>query len=133
MDTIILANELSVNRSGTQILNKINLEIPVGKITGLIGPSGCGKTTLMRSIVGSQRITSGSLKVNGKSVGSRELRGQIGYMSQSPAVYFDLTIRENLTYFSQLLGVDRQTVDNIIKQVELEKFESRTPQALSGG
>ena len=71
--------------------------------------------------------------MNGKSVGSRELRGQIGYMSQSPAVYFDLTIRENLIYFSQLLGVDRQTVDNIIKQVELEKFESRTPQALSGG
>lgn len=133
MDTIILANELSVIRTGTPILNKINLEIPAGKITGLIGPSGCGKTTLMRSIVGSQRITSGSLKVNGKSVGSVELRGQIGYMSQSPAVYFDLTIRENLTYFSQLLGVDRHTVDNVIKQVELEKFESRTPQALSGG
>lgn len=133
MDTIILAHELSVIRAGTPILNKINLEIPAGKITGLIGPSGCGKTTLMRSIVGSQRITSGSLNVNGKSVGSVGLRGQIGYMSQSPAVYFDLTIRENLTYFSQLLGVNRQTVDNVIKQVELEKFESRTPQALSGG
>jgi ABC-2 type transport system ATP-binding protein len=133
MDTIILANELSVIRTGTPILNEINLEIPAGKITGLIGPSGCGKTTLMRSIVGSQRITSGSLKVNGKSAGSVELRGQIGYMSQSPAVYFDLTIRENLAYFSQLLGVDRQTVDNVIKQVELEKFESRTPKALSGG
>jgi ABC-2 type transport system ATP-binding protein len=133
MDTIILANELSVIRTGTPILNEINLEIPAGKITGLIGPSGCGKTTLMRSIVGSQRITSGSLKVNGKSAGSVELRGQIGYMSQSPAVYFDLTIRENLAYFSQLLGVDRQTVDNVIKQVELEKFESRTPRALSGG
>jgi ABC-2 type transport system ATP-binding protein len=133
MDTIILANELSVIRTGTRILNEINLEIPAGKITGLIGPSGCGKTTLMRSIVGSQRITSGSLKVNGKSAGSVELRGQIGYMSQSPAVYFDLTIRENLAYFSQLLGVDRQTVDNVIKQVELEKFESRTPRALSGG
>jgi ABC-2 type transport system ATP-binding protein len=133
MDTIILANELSVIRTGTRILNEINLEIPAGKITGLIGPSGCGKTTLMRSIVGSQRITSGSLKVNGKSAGSVELRGQIGYMSQSPAVYFDLTIRENLAYFSQLLGVDRQTVDNVIKQVELEKFESRTPKALSGG
>ena len=133
MDTIILAKDLTVVRSDNPILDKINLEIPAGKITGLIGPSGCGKTTLMRSIVGSQRITSGSLKVNGKSVGSVELRGEIGYMSQSPAVYFDLSIRENLTYFSQLLGVDRQTVDNVIKQVELEKFESRTPQALSGG
>ena len=71
-----------------------------GKVTGLLGPSGCGKTTLMRAIVGVQIVESGTVTVLGEPAGSRVLRDRIGYVTQAPSVYDDLTVAENLRFFS---------------------------------
>ena len=82
------------------------LSIPAGIITGLLGPSGCGKTTFMRTIVGAQQITAGSVTVFGQPAGARSLRRRIGYVTQSPSIYPDLTTVENVRYFAAMYGVD---------------------------
>ena len=61
---------LTVRRGKRTVLNNLSLTIPRGVITGLLGPSGCGKTTLMRSIVGTQIVSSGTVTVLGSPAGS---------------------------------------------------------------
>ncbi|HSK59218.1 MAG TPA: ATP-binding cassette domain-containing protein, partial [Actinomycetospora sp.] len=74
----------------------MDLEIPAGQLVGLLGPSGSGKTTFMRAVVGGQADVTGSLEVLGLPAGHRDLRRRVGYVTQSPSVYGDLSIAENL-------------------------------------
>ena len=115
----VAAKDLSVVRGNTKALDRVTFEMGSGKIVGLIGPSGSGKTTLMRAIVGAQAITSGRLDILGKPAGSKALRKEIGYVTQSPAVYADLTARQNLDYFASILGVGGSSVDRALKLVDL--------------
>ncbi|WP_156517242.1 ATP-binding cassette domain-containing protein, partial [Rhodococcus sp. EPR-279] len=78
---------LTVRRGKRTVLNNLSLTIPRGVITGLLGPSGCGKTTLMRSIVGTQIVSSGTVTVLGSPAGSAPLRRTVGYVTQAPSVY----------------------------------------------
>ena len=73
-----------------------------GSVTGLLGPSGSGKSTLLRAIVGVQKVASGSVDVLGQPAGSADLRSRIGYMTQAPSVYGDLTVGENLAFFARV-------------------------------
>jgi ABC-2 type transport system permease protein len=86
-------------------------------ITGVIGPSGCGKSTLMRSVAGVQLIASGTVTVLGSPAGSAALRGRIGYATQAPAVYADLTVRENLQYFAAVQGVPASQITAVLDAV----------------
>src|SRR4029450_7034369 len=94
----ITVSGLRVRRGDRLVIHDLSCRIPAGTITGLLGPSGCGKTTLMRSIVGVQVVESGSIDVLGLPAGVAPLRSKIGYQPQAPAVYQDLTVRENLAY-----------------------------------
>jgi ABC-2 type transport system ATP-binding protein len=132
-ESAIGAKDLSVTRGGTRALDGVSFEISTGKITGLIGPSGSGKTTLMRVIIGVQKITSGSLGVLGRPAGDKGLRAQIGYVSQSPAVYGDLTVKQNLRYFASILDVPRSEVEVVIGQVDLKQQAGQIVATLSGG
>jgi ABC-2 type transport system ATP-binding protein len=132
MTQSISATKLSVRKQKTQILNELDFKIEAGKITGLIGPSGSGKTTLMRAIVGVQKYN-GELTVLGKNAGHRSLRRKIGYVTQSPAVYPDLTVEQNLHYFGALVGAMRKVVDRVIGHVQLEKQRKQLVESLSGG
>lgn len=133
MKSAIKVTDLHVQKSKTLILKGVSFEIQSGKIVGLLGPSGAGKTTLIRSIVGLQKITDGSAEVLGHLAGSRELRGRIGYMAQSSAVYDDLSVRQNLLYFAAVIGVKEADVAEIIEQVELTNHASQLAGSLSGG
>src|SRR5215469_5639293 len=73
-ESAIVAHGLSITRGGNPVLHGIDCTIATGTITGLLGPSGCGKTTLMRAIIGTQRITSGAITVLGQPAGSPPLR-----------------------------------------------------------
>lgn len=126
------ANSLSVSRDNQNILHGISFVIQACKITGLIGPSGSGKTTLMRAIVGVQRYE-GELEVLGQAAGSKKLRTRIGYVTQTPAVYGDLTVVQNLAYFAQIVGADSSTVHDVIKTVQLTKQANQRVDSLSGG
>jgi ABC-2 type transport system ATP-binding protein len=102
-------------------------------VTGLLGPSGSGKTTLIRSIVGVQIVESGEVTVLGVPAGSPELRHVVGYVTQAPSVYGDLTVRENLHYFARVLDADTATVGEAIQTVALGDHADQVVGTLSGG
>ena len=124
---------LVVRRGGRQVLNAITCDVPVGSVTGLLGPSGCGKTTLMRAIVGVQIVESGQVRVLGRPAGARELRPRVGYVTQAPSIYGDLSVRENLRYFSRVLGARRARVEEVIETVALVDNADQVAGSLSGG
>lgn len=129
----IQATQLVVEKDGKQILHDISFTVPTGTITGLIGPSGSGKTTLMRSIVGVQKIKSGTLSIAGLPAGSRQLRPKIGYVTQSPAVYHDLTVLQNFRYFGTLARATKTQVLQVLDEVQLTDYKHRLVKNLSGG
>lgn len=129
----IHSKDLVVRKGKAQILNGLSFVIQPGTVTGLIGPSGSGKTTLMRTIIGVQKTTSGDLAVLGQPAGHKSLRSKIGYVTQSPAVYLDLTVVQNLRYFGVLVGADKKNVDDVIGQVRLDKQRDQLAGSLSGG
>lgn len=129
----VTVKNVRVIRQAVKALDGVTFEITPGKITGLIGPSGSGKTTLMRAIVGAQELTGGTLEVLGLPAGSRPLRSKIGYVTQSPAVYDDLTALQNLHYFAAVLGVPRADADRVLKQVDLTKQAGQLVGSMSGG
>jgi ABC-2 type transport system ATP-binding protein len=102
-------------------------------VTGLLGPSGSGKSTLMRAVVGVQRVASGSVEVLGHDAGSAWLRARLGYMTQAPSVYGDLTVRENLAFFARVAGVSETMIAGVLEQVALGEHADRLVASLSGG
>src|SRR5256885_5884087 len=103
MSYAIEVDGLRIDRGGREVLHGLSFQVPRGSVVGLLGPSGCGKTTLMRALVGVQIVKSGTITVLGHPGGAPELRRTVGYATQNPAVYLDLTVRENLRYFGKVL------------------------------
>jgi ABC-2 type transport system ATP-binding protein len=124
---------LEVRRGGKTVLRDVSLSIPAGQVAGLLGPSGSGKSTLIRAIVGVQIVHGGRVEALGLPAGHRALRSRIGYVTQAPSVYADLTVLENLRYFARVLGVGRTRVDDTIELVDLREFADRRVRNLSGG
>src|SRR6266511_2541653 len=134
MDVAVEVRDLVVVRGRKEVLHGINLSVPTGEVTGLLGPSGSGKTTLMRSIVGVQKIRSGTVTVLGQPAGSAPLRSRVGYLTQAPSVYADLTVRENVRYFASLYkGVTTADADQAIADVGLSDAADQLVRSLSGG
>lgn len=124
---------LRVRRGAMQVFDGLDLTIPRGQITGLLGPSGCGKTTLMRSIVGVQKVVGGTVTVLDHPAGSRALRRRVAYDTQAASVYTDLTIHQNLSYFARIIGAPRSDVNRVVEQVGLTDQKHQTIGSLSGG
>ena len=122
-----------MRRGGRLVLPGVSLEVAAGTVTGLLGPSGSGKTTLMRAIVGVQVVRSGSVEVLGKPAGDPELRRRVGYVTQAPSVYRDLTPRENLEYFARIVGAPLERIDEVLELVDLSRLSRRHVGSLSGG
>ncbi len=133
MNSAIEAVDLVVHRGRRDVLRTVSATVPAGSVVGLLGPSGSGKTTLMRAVVGVQRITSGTLTVLGLPAGHPRLRSRIGYVSQTPSVYDDLTIRQNLTYFGRIVGAPAADVDRVLDEVDLREEQRALVRDLSGG
>jgi ABC-2 type transport system ATP-binding protein len=131
--TTIEVTDLVVDRGRQEVLHRIGAQIQRGVITGLLGPSGSGKTTLMRAIVGVQMVRSGQVSVLGKPAGSPWLRRRIGYLTQSPSIYADLTVRENTRYFASLYGLDAGVAEETIREVGLADQAGQLVATLSGG
>src|SRR5262245_43274092 len=129
----VVVEGLRVRRGGREVLRDVSFTVPKGQVTGLLGPSGCGKTTLMRAIVGVQIVEGGSVSVLGRPAGSPALRNRIGYATQSPSIYADLTITENLRYFASILKAPPEDVLRVIAEVDLVKHADKLVPQLSGG
>jgi ABC-2 type transport system ATP-binding protein len=132
-DIAVDVRKLNVWRGGTLVLPELSLQLPAGKVTGLLGPSGCGKSTLLRAIVGVQRIESGEVLVLGEPAGTTVQRRRVAYMTQAPSVYADLSVRENLRYFAQVVGASSERIDEVAATVGLERHLSIRAGLLSGG
>ena len=133
MESAIEVRDLVVERGKRRVLHGLGFEVPRGSVTGLLGPSGSGKTTLLRAIVGVQIVKSGTVTVLGEPAGSTPLRSRLGYMTQAPSVYADLTVRENARYFASLYGLTAADADRAIADVGLAEAAGQLVGTLSGG
>ena len=124
---------LRVVRQHHEILRSLSFDVGAGELVGLLGPSGSGKSTLMRTLLGVQAITSGTALALGEPVGSPALRRRVGYMAQSAAIYPDLSVRENLTYFAGILALARPQVEHVLDMVDLRALADQLVATLSGG
>lgn len=135
-ESAIVAHGLRVVRGGRRgpvIIEGMDLVVPAGQLVGLLGPSGSGKTTLMRAVVGGQADVTGTLEVLGLPAGHPDLRRRVGYVTQAPSVYGDLTIRENLRYFARLIAAPEADVARVLAEVDLAPIADRRVSVLSGG
>ncbi|MDP4014642.1 MAG: ABC transporter ATP-binding protein [Candidatus Nanopelagicales bacterium] len=133
VDPAIVVDQLRVDRGGQAVLHEVSCQIAAGQITGLLGPSGGGKTTMMRAIVGVQYTHGGTVTVLGRPAGDPDLRHRIGYVTQDPSVYADLSVRENIRYFGKILGTPVSDVDRVLTEVGLTDMADRRVSRLSGG
>lgn len=129
----IEVRDLSVRRGGKLVLDGLSLDVAAGSVTGLLGPSGSGKSTLIRSIVGVQIVEGGAVTVLGRPAGSADLRPRVGYVTQAPSVYGDLTVLENLRYFARILRAGSARVEETIDEVDLRRQRDQLVSRLSGG
>ncbi|MER6846146.1 ABC transporter ATP-binding protein [Streptomyces platensis] len=140
VDPAVRARDLTVVRGGRTVLDAVAFDVPRGQVTGLLGPSGCGKSTLLRALVGTQARVTGTLDVLGRPAGDPRLRPRIGYVTQDPSVYDDLTVRQNLDYFAAVLhpgrsarGLRHERVTHAIEDVDLTRHADALAGNLSGG
>ncbi|QOY86551.1 ABC transporter ATP-binding protein [Paludibaculum fermentans] len=122
-----------------EAVKDLSLDIAEGEIFGLVGPDGAGKTTTLRMLVGLMDPTQGSLSVAGLDVGKNldAVKDQIGYMAQKFGLYGDLTVEENMFFYSDLFGIDHAERDRMMAEfldmTRMTPFRQRPAAKLSGG
>lgn len=120
-------------------VNGLSLTIGRGEVFGLVGPDGAGKTTSLRMICGLLDPTEGEVLIDGESVGSNldAVKDKIGYMAQRFGLYQDLTVEENLFFYSDLFGVVGAERDKLmgelLEMTRMAPFRERPAGKLSGG
>ena len=122
---------------GATVLQPLDLSIPAGGVFGLLGPNGAGKTTLMKIIAGIVRPEEGELFIFGQNAAERTttLKRLVGLVPQDNNLEREFTVREALTMYGRLFGVEAlsETVEGTIARFELEDMQSKTIRSLSGG
>jgi ABC-2 type transport system ATP-binding protein len=118
-------------------LDGLSFEIARGELYGLIGPDGAGKTTAIRALAGLVALDGGEARVLGEIPGGPAVRERVGLMPQQYSLYRDLTVAENLRFFSRLYVLPRATfrerADRLLAITRLAPFVDRRADALSGG
>src|SRR5580658_6596816 len=139
MPTVIHAENLTRKFGPLTAVDHLNLEVAEGEIFALVGPDGAGKTTTMRLLCGLMDPTEGRAIVAGHDV-SRELdlmKDQIGYMAQRFGLYTDLTVAENMEFYSDLFGIVGRERDELsvrfLRMTRMDPFTKRQAGKLSGG
>jgi ABC-2 type transport system ATP-binding protein len=139
MPTMIHADNLTRRFGALTAVDHLNLEVAEGEIFALVGPDGAGKTTTMRLLCGLMDPTEGKAVVAGHDV-ARELdqmKDQIGYMAQRFGLYTDLTVAENMEFYSDLFGIVGTERDDLsarlLRMTRMDPFQKRPAGKLSGG
>lgn len=137
MEKVVTLTKIAKSFGKLQVLKDINLEINVGEILGLIGPSGSGKSTIIKIALGMENADQGEAKIFGQTMPNRQLLAQIGYMAQTDALYLSLTGRENLKFYAQMKGINRQAmtdqIAHVVDVVDLNEAIDQPVQGYSGG
>ena len=120
-------------------VNTITFEVEKGEIFGFLGANGAGKTTAMKMLIGISKPTSGKANVAGFDVFTQaeNIKKNIGYMSQKFALYDDLTVKENITFFGGIYGLSRKQIKEksnaLIIELGLEDVANKLVGALPLG
>lgn len=120
-------------------VDDVTLRVPRGEMFALLGPDGSGKTTLLRMCCGALEPTAGRITVEGIDIArdARTAQAQIGYMPQRFSLYGDLSVQENLDFYSELFETPRaeraKRMAEVLEFSRLGPFRSRLAQQLSGG
>ncbi len=118
-ETVIEVKNLTKKFGDFTAVNEISFKTYKGEIFGFLGANGAGKTTAMKMLIGISKPSSGEASVTGFDVYSQpdRIKRNIGYMSQKFSMYDDLTIKENITFFGGIYGLDRKTIKAKIKVI----------------
>jgi ABC-2 type transport system ATP-binding protein len=134
---LIILEHVNKTFGAVRAVDDLSLRIHAGEIFGLIGPNGSGKTTLIRLLLGLLRPSSGNVRVLGQRMPDWRVAPSIGYMTQSSALYGELSVRENLAFFGSLYGLRGRALDTriqeVVELVELTERMRSPIQTLSGG
>ena len=138
-DIAVSVQDLEKKFGDFTAVNRISFEVKKGQIFGFLGPNGAGKSTTIRMLCGILAPTSGKGNVGGFNINSEQelIKQNIGYMSQKFSLYEDLTVEENIDFYSGIYKVPKQyrkeREERIIKMAGIEQFRSSLTATLSGG
>ncbi|WP_043930146.1 ABC transporter ATP-binding protein [Bacillus sp. EB01] len=136
-ESIVSIRNVSKTFGRQNVLKNINLEIMPGEIFGLLGPSGAGKTTIVRQLIGLETPTEGENWLFGEKMPSLNLVEMAGYMSQSDALYNELSAKDNLEFFAALYGLKgkerQERIKDVMNMVQLTDDLNKPVAAFSGG
>lgn len=128
---VIQVHELTKMFGDFTAVNAITFEVEKGEIFGFLGANGAGKTTAMKMLIGISHPTSGEANVAGFDVftNAESVKKSIGYMSQKFALYDDLTVKENITFFGGIYGLSRKIIKQkttlLLEELGLEKVANK--------
>lgn len=137
-NTILKLENIHKSFDSTEVLKGISLDIASGEFITLLGPSGCGKTTTIRIIAGLEEPDSGKVILEGKDMTFEEPnKRSVNTVFQNYALFPHMTVAENIGYSQKLKGVGKKEIARMVKEalelVQLEGYEKRMPNQLSGG
>ncbi|HZP97888.1 MAG TPA: ABC transporter ATP-binding protein [Candidatus Limnocylindria bacterium] len=131
----VLATGVTKRFGAVEALAGLDVAVRTGEIYGLLGPNGSGKTTFIRCVAGLVRPDAGTLTVLGRAPRDVVAAGRIGYMTQAPALYGDLSVAENLEFFARLEGMTnaKERIETVLRMVDLLDRRRSIVSTLSGG
>lgn len=138
MEPVIRARALTKTYRGQDAVHELSLEVPAGKIVGVVGPSGSGKTTTVRMLLGAEVPSDGEVLVFGQApwTFSPAQRQRIGYMPQLSVLYPHLSLRENLQFVASVYGLPlrrRRRLREVLDFVDLTEHRRKLLRETSGG
>jgi ABC-2 type transport system ATP-binding protein len=133
MSNVATFTGVTVKRGKQTVLRDVNLDLPSGKIIGLLGPSGAGKSTIMRALVGVQSKVTGEVSVLGEPAGSANLATRVAYSTQASSVFDDLNVTQNLDFARKMIGAPVSDITRVLAEVGLTGFAKAKVGNLSGG
>jgi ABC-2 type transport system ATP-binding protein len=136
MDTVIQTDKLTKYFGDFCAVDRVTFEVHAGEVVGYLGPNGSGKTTTIRLLLGLLLPSDGHAEVLGYDIlsQSEEIRASVGYMSQKFALYQELTVLENISFYAGVYGIrDPERLKQVIQIVELVGHENTRVQELSVG
>lgn len=137
--SIVTINKLSKAFGNNKALEDITLSVEEGEVFGLLGPDGAGKTTLIRILAGVMAASSGKIEIMGQDITADmdAAKIHIGYLSQRFSLYPDLTVAENIDFYSRLFGISKKEAAErkrrLLEFSRLEPYSDRRARHLSGG
>lgn len=135
MNKTIIVNNLSKVYGNYKAVKNISFEINKGTIFGFLGPNGAGKSTTIKMLTCQLKPTSGEAHINGYDVTKNEvsIKKKIGVVFESQNLYEDLTVVENLDFFRRLHGLPKEKIDEVLRMVGMEKYQSSKIKTFSKG